>query len=90
MIQVRLKQTSSLCRPLVQLCIFSPSFGLGLLLLLVVLVLPVLPMLVQWALERQTPSGPTCPRKLSTKRAELKPGWQGSSYGRPMGTGGVL
>ena len=42
MMQIRLKQTSSLHRPPVQLCIFSPAFGLGLLLLLLLLVLLVL------------------------------------------------
>ena len=36
--QIRLKQPSSLHRPLVHLRIFSPPFGLGLVVLLVVLV----------------------------------------------------
>ena len=46
--QIRLKQPSSLHRPLVQLRIFSPPFGLGLVVLLVVLlVLVVLLLLVR-------------------------------------------
>ena len=40
--QIRLKQPSSLHRPLVQLRIFSPPFGLGLVVLVVVLVVLVL------------------------------------------------
>ena len=40
--QIRLKQPSSLHRPLVQLRIFSPPFGLGLVVLVVLLVLLVL------------------------------------------------
>ena len=48
--QIRLKQPSSLHRPLVQLRIFSPPFGLGLVLqvlqVLLVLVLLVLVLLV--------------------------------------------
>ena len=48
MMQIRLKQPSSLHRPLVQLRIFSPPFGLGLVVLLVVLVgLVVLVVLVR-------------------------------------------
>ena len=44
--QVRLKQPSSLHRPLVQLCIFSPPFGLGLVVLVVLMVLVLLVLLV--------------------------------------------
>ena len=40
--QIRLKQPSSLHRLLVQLCIFSPPFGLGLVVLVVLVVLLVL------------------------------------------------
>ena len=42
MMQIRLKQPSSLHRPLVQLCIFSPPFGLWLVVLVVLVVLLVL------------------------------------------------
>ena len=44
--QVRLKQASSLHRPPVQLCIFSPAFGLGLLLALLLLLLVLLLLVV--------------------------------------------
>ena len=44
--QIRLKQPSSLHRPLVQLRIFSPPFGLGLVVLVVLAMLVVLVLLV--------------------------------------------